>query len=231
MPLWKCPQCQSQVRGPQRPRKNATCRFCLTCSARSKYLVERTCPVQDKKRDKRRAAQKAKDQKKAQKNREAKDAILAAVPAGLYEPLPPRCNDYLYQRAAEFWASPVLKAHHDGGPAPLVTIRWSRTRPGTTGHCYNCGFRNASVTITVGAPRQRFDVESTLLHELVHAALPPSTSHKMAFRQAFSEALEELLGVRIPACDTYAKFQKIMWEHAKIPYYQFPEVRDGRLDR
>lgn len=48
---WVCPKCGSGVLAGKAPRTNATARYCLPCSAKSDTLVERTCPVLDRKRE------------------------------------------------------------------------------------------------------------------------------------------------------------------------------------
>ena len=61
MKTWKCPECGSGVRGPERPRKNNVVRFCLPCSAKVGVLVERIIPALEVKRKaaKKRASKKA----------------------------------------------------------------------------------------------------------------------------------------------------------------------------
>jgi hypothetical protein len=42
---WVCPVGGLGALGPKAPRKTATIRYCLPCSAKSPTLVERTCPA------------------------------------------------------------------------------------------------------------------------------------------------------------------------------------------
>jgi len=52
MKLWRCPDCGNQKRAPGKPRRNDVRRFCLPCSQRTGYMVERVCPTLEKKRAK-----------------------------------------------------------------------------------------------------------------------------------------------------------------------------------
>ena len=52
MKLWRCPDCGNQKRAPGKPRRNDVRRFCLPCSQRTGYMVERVCPTLEKKRTK-----------------------------------------------------------------------------------------------------------------------------------------------------------------------------------
>ena len=52
MKIWRCPDCGSGVRAPGKPRLNDVRRFCLPCSQRSGYMVERVCPTLETKRAK-----------------------------------------------------------------------------------------------------------------------------------------------------------------------------------
>jgi len=52
MKFWRCPDCGNQKRAPGKPRRNDVRRFCLPCSQRTGYMVERVCPTLEKKRAK-----------------------------------------------------------------------------------------------------------------------------------------------------------------------------------
>lgn len=67
MKIWKCPECGSGVRGPERPRKNNVVRYCLPCSGKAGVLVERIVPALEVKRK----AAKARASKKAATKRNA----------------------------------------------------------------------------------------------------------------------------------------------------------------
>ena len=40
-PGWVCPECEGRVLGSTRPRKNSVKLYCLPCSGRTGFLVER----------------------------------------------------------------------------------------------------------------------------------------------------------------------------------------------
>ena len=60
MKFWRCPDCGNQKRAPGKPRRNDVRRFCLPCSQRTGYMVERVCPVLETKRAKAKAKVSAK---------------------------------------------------------------------------------------------------------------------------------------------------------------------------
>ena len=72
MKTWKCPECGSGVRGPERPRKNNVVRYCLPCSGKAGVLVERIVPALEVKRKaaKKRASKKAATKRSAALQRE-----------------------------------------------------------------------------------------------------------------------------------------------------------------
>lgn len=76
---WVCPECGSAVLAGKAPRQNATARYCLDCSAKSDTLVERTCPVLDRKRaesEERRRCRAAREREAAAKRKA--DQLLRA---------------------------------------------------------------------------------------------------------------------------------------------------------
>lgn len=62
---WQCPNGHAAVLGPQRPRRDNACRYCLPCTAKAGKLVERTAPALDAKRSVRAEASKTKAGKRA----------------------------------------------------------------------------------------------------------------------------------------------------------------------
>ena len=79
MKLWRCPDCGNQNRAPGKPRRNDVRRFCLPCSQRTGYMVERVCPTLEKKRAKVKAKVSAKGKAvraKATAVRKIKDATI-----------------------------------------------------------------------------------------------------------------------------------------------------------
>lgn len=58
---WVCPECETAIHAPSRMRSNDVRRYCLDCSDATGFLVERACPVLDRKRE----ASRQRSQKKA----------------------------------------------------------------------------------------------------------------------------------------------------------------------
>jgi len=56
---WECPNGHPAVLGPTKPRKLATVRYCLMCSATASQLVERFAPALEKRREQQTEARKA----------------------------------------------------------------------------------------------------------------------------------------------------------------------------
>ena len=61
---WICPTCGVGALGPERPRKNATVRYCLDCSASSATLVERVAPAVEGARERAQSATAERDRRR-----------------------------------------------------------------------------------------------------------------------------------------------------------------------
>jgi len=85
MKTWKCPECGSGVRGPERPRKNNVVRYCLPCSGKAGVLVERIVPALEVKRKaaKVRASKKAATKRSAALQREKQRRMVDGYDMGL----------------------------------------------------------------------------------------------------------------------------------------------------
>lgn len=70
MKIWKCPNGCAGKRGPARPRRNASVRYCLACSSKSDMLVERVCETAERERTERKAKREAKSEKNRRLARE-----------------------------------------------------------------------------------------------------------------------------------------------------------------
>lgn len=79
MKLWRCPNGRHPaVRAPARPRRNASARYCLACSAASATLVERVCESLERERTQRKATR-TKRRTKAQLTAEQRIAARFTV--------------------------------------------------------------------------------------------------------------------------------------------------------
>lgn len=70
---WVCPECESAKHAPQAPRMNDVRRYCLPCSEATGYLVERTCPVLDAKRARKKETQRTRAARRAARNKAKRD--------------------------------------------------------------------------------------------------------------------------------------------------------------
>jgi hypothetical protein len=168
--FWICPQCGDRKRGGVRPRKNATVRFCLPCSAKTDYLVERSAPVLERKREASRAKSVA---KRAAKMEKAKQKWIVAGIDIIAE-----CD--------RVWRLPSLREFHKGRAKPVVEFQRRHKGNHTSGHAIPTLNR---VFLTL--PDNQAEVYGVILHELVHCALPPSTAHKPLFWNVLQQATRE----------------------------------------
>ena len=67
--LWHCPNGCAAVRGPDKPRKENICRYCMPCSSKAGKIVARLNPSLEKKRQERRKKANEKAQDKAARKR------------------------------------------------------------------------------------------------------------------------------------------------------------------
>jgi hypothetical protein len=187
MPFWKCPICGRQGRGPVRPRRNATVRYCLPCSAKEGTLVERTAPALEAKRTARQ--ERAKTRQSERKARQ-KARVVAALTVGDLD---------LVAELARLWRLPTIReARELSDPVaptlpqrartPRLEIRRSATKPYTSGRAW---VHSGRIVLTVAVNPDPIEVAVVLLHEVVHCALPSSEHHGSRFWSYFAQAAEE----------------------------------------
>lgn len=143
---WKCPQCNSGVIAPTRPRMNDVRRYCLPCSAKTGVLVQRTAPALDKKR----AASKAKTQEKQTVQRVKQ--VQARSHAG-----------FDWQKEAQRIWRILCKQNNKTMRMPLIKVV-NRNRTGSSGYCY---YTQHMISMQMGT--NTVDAWETLAHELNHA--------------------------------------------------------------
>ena len=165
-----CPSCGVGARGPARPRRDATVRFCLPCSAVSSVLVARACPALARARSRPR-------------RRDPSSWVVLGVD------VPAEVQSY--------WSA--VRAAGEGVVAPPpprppdVTLR-SRAGVASTGRAHH---REGRVHISHGECVHEF--REVLLHELVHIARgrPPRQVHGPVFKRILCDAAHRLWGVRV----------------------------------
>jgi hypothetical protein len=198
MRIWFCPECMSSVRAPERPRRDDVRRFCLRCSEKNGRLVERTAPAAEKQRAKKRTATAAK-RKAAVATKRERDRAKVTV-AGVYLP----------DEAKRMWRLRTIREiptrRRD---VPEIVYRRSPKKRHSSGYCEWGGRR---ITMTIGLDEA--DALGTLLHELVHAALPAYEHHSDRFwsllRSAAKEAWPDV------TFDFAAEAGRTKWERQQI---------------
>ncbi len=207
---WVCPACGSGVNAPERPRKNDVRRYCLTCSAASGWLVERTAPSLERKRARKTAVAKERRQAQVQREREEREA------AGWVEVVDAEGEAFSLDARAllrEAWNSRALRnARSDHSrfaymPLPRLTIRrgspeggraaLTRNRPGIrardtiSGHAKTHGDQ---IVLTIAPGGGHEWLRAIVVHEAAHMAVPHGR-HGAAWRRAYLRAVRELYGV------------------------------------
>lgn len=145
---WKCPQCDSGVLAPSRPRRDDVRRYCLTCSAKTGKLVERSAPALEKKREQ--AKQRSTEK---QKTKRAKVAQAKTAHSGFD----------VIKEAERLWK--ILQKQENKPQRRLPYIKLvNRKRVGSSGYC---SFTYHEVRLNLGT--DTIAAWETIAHELVHA--------------------------------------------------------------
>jgi hypothetical protein len=201
--IWRCPTCDAGIRAPSRLRKIDVRRFCLTCSAKTGLLVERTIPSRD--------AERARTQL-LRKEHEAKARERQAAKRTSHEQSERGQLEVFARKALKLEAFETVRDRvvtfkiRLAGVRPEVTQARSRVlADGTevhdtvtygghrsamsTGHAY--GKRRFVVTAGTDA----YDARTTILHEIAHCAAGyEGGPHGDSWRSVFASAIRELTG-------------------------------------
>lgn len=175
---WSCPNGCPGVLGPRQPRRSASVRYCLTCSAKSPTLVERTAPALERQREAR--AHKRIVKLAERKRRVAEQTAAYYTVAGV--------NLLVEMRAA-------LKCHVFKGMAEPELVVRNSTR-GTYGRAW---YSRNRILVNRKPGLTAHDVRDTLLHELAHLKTGRTSRrehHGVAWKSNFRLACEQYLGVR-----------------------------------
>lgn len=191
MSRWVCPKCGQGKIAPERLRKLDSRRWCLTCSASSPTLVERTLPSRDKAKQRKAEARAA----RTEKRREVASGRRAAAKAQHAALANATTREYLQGRAWLLaWLPRILalKAWQarrwSSSWPPKVTIRQGRKREWASGHAWTSSQR---CVVTTG--QRAADDLAVLVHEIAHLVAPVSEHHGAIFCGILSEAWSELL--------------------------------------
>lgn len=175
--LWVCKTCGSKERGPDRPRRNASVRYCFPCSSDTGLLVERYCPSLDRQRE-------IKQKRKASRNsrRRAKQDQRFIVD-----------GEDLRDRMAQLVTLRCWRAAFRSKPLPGFTVRWSTAYPhGVSGSARDHEWR---ICLTIGVEATYAEAEEALIHELAHLAVGCENFHNSLWREMFQQAVFEAWGV------------------------------------
>lgn len=196
---WVCPDCGGAVLGSSQPRKTSIVRYCLDCSRRTGYLVERSCPVLDRARtekrerdDARRTAREKRERAAARAKRE-RDAERAKRERDRAEEAARESRRYrgvdLDVEARRLWATAALSAYHRGAPLPTIDLRRRRRGGYSSGRAWT-----RRVTMTIGGSLT--EVLMVLAHELAHSAVERTGrhGHDAVWASAYSDAARERWG-------------------------------------
>ena len=168
MKRWVCPRCKDGVLGLARPRRDDVRRYCLSCSAETGRLVERSCPSAVAKRE--RAVKRSSEREVERNARELEQRKLYPNVLHLYADL---------WRKLSCWPRALRSK---------LTVRRG-TRRYSSGTSYGWSGR---VVVTAGT--DRVEALTTLLHELAHQAAPIQEGHGPRFHWLFTEAITEVCG-------------------------------------
>lgn len=154
MKRWKCPSCGNGVLAPEKPRMKDVRRYCLDCSAVTGFLVERTCPALDKKREAKAAVRKEQAVVKRAKEKAQLEASHMIGDLNLREMLDRaiRLPCFEQKHRKRLW---TIKLH----------IRRNKVLAGYAGRAFHG--RNM-IQVTENVWWNKDHALDTLLHELAH---------------------------------------------------------------
>lgn len=161
MKRWTCPDCGRGALGVERPKKNASVRYCFPCSEKTGLLVERRCFALEKKREAKRdrAAARAERQRDRERAREKERWTFGA---------------YDLRMEAQ-----VLCKHLDI-PAPELVLRERKNGEHVSGHS-----QGGKVVLTIPAGAKPASALMLLCHELAHEARPRGEHHTDGWRSVY----------------------------------------------
>lgn len=183
--LWACPNGCGSKRGPERPRRNATIRYCLACSERTGSLVERVSPAAERERTEHAARRRARSERRAAA---ANDRQIArrTVTDG-------KISIDIDATWAAIWATPTGRdvRRNLGRIPPLV---WRRKALGlSSGRAFPWQLGGRTVA-TIGPDPA--DAVGLLVHEAAHVACDDH-HHSPEWRAMFRTLARELHGIEI----------------------------------
>lgn len=172
---WTCPQCGSGVLIGQRPRLDATARYCLDCSKKQGVLVKRECPKLEARRAivKERTAIKA----KRERDKSAEKYIIRGEDIRVFYAKAWRAAERIEPRLRD---------------RPALVVRYGNCQTG--GRAY---FWNNRILINRGSktcPWPLRSIKNIIVHEIAHfvAYARGDCGHGDKFKAAEAELMQEL---------------------------------------
>lgn len=181
---WECPAgLHPAVLGASRPRKDATCRYCLPCSTSNARLVLRTAPVVEARRHVRKNLTAIQAAKRRERERAADLAYYTA------------CGVDVRDELANLLNTSIAREKPPRRPPWLHIIRRTKSRGG--GKRYGLArYGDSRITLHVWPEWDVYVLRAVLAHELAHL-LTPGASHGPAFKHALHELIRSAFSVHV----------------------------------
>lgn len=209
--IWRCPQCDTGIRAPERLRKIDVRRYCLTCSERTGLLVERTIPSRNAERARSKLLRKEQEAKvrervaakRAEHARSERGRLEAfarmALKLDAYIGLGWRTVDFKIRlaRPTKLIVDEPRIRIIDGQEIHDTITYGGHRQEMSSGHAYG----NHRFVITAGSDAA--DARATILHEIAHCAAGyVDGPHNDKWRSVFASAVHELTG-ETPSGNSY----------------------------
>jgi hypothetical protein len=176
--LWRCPTCETGIRAPGKLRMVDVRRYCLTCSAKTGVLVQRTIPSRDAERARAKLLRQE-HEVKARERTAAKRTTHAQSERGQLE---------AFARLA-LKLEAFARLH-----GKRVDFKIRLPAPATR-HAESTGHAYGSHRFVITAGSDAADARGTILHEIAHCAAGYTDGpHGDRWRSVFTEATRELTG-------------------------------------
>lgn len=173
---WICPVCKNGKLATSRPRKNATVRYCLSCSEKDGVLIERTCPTLDKVRH----AKQERSKKKLTKQKEKEIQARTFDGVNVDKEVKLQCKILCRAHVWPSWMKNGVR----------VNIHKSKYRKRARGLSYH-----SHITLTLGDDVSAHTLKELIFHELTHCACNVGEGHGDAFRSRLVEGARCLWGI------------------------------------
>jgi hypothetical protein len=209
---WTCPVCETSVLAGKAPRRNATVRFCLACSAKSDTLVERTCPVlaqtrldrEHKRRNRVQQKREAEQRKKDARAREAARSVEKRATA-----IAGAVGDLRVELARLWPLARTLATRAVPIELPALTLR-NRAGSDTTGRAW---WGDHRIHLSVAREDDSIGVNTVLAHEVAH--LVARGVHGRVFWNTFIALVQLAYGATVDV-DAFARETSGWGRHSLI---------------